>query len=64
MTPLPKKCTGDDPLVDVINRLIDCIRERTPKAGKAVTIAARNDGLEINAQPQIGGDDSPPTWLA
>jgi hypothetical protein len=64
MKPLPKKCTGDHPLVDVINRMIDCIEERTPLDGDTVKHDRTAHGFrpraKIPKQQATGGGD---VWL-
>lgn len=48
MRPLPKKATGTHPLVDVINQLIDCVRERTPLLGNNHKVDYLNNGFRIH----------------
>lgn len=61
-TPLPKKCTGDDPLVDVINRIIDCLKERTPIEGTAIKIRYGKDGYEVQSEGGSSEGDFEPVW--
>jgi hypothetical protein len=56
MTPLPKQFTGDDPLVDPLNRMLQNIRENQVLDGDSVKWERRNNGVRpVVRIPRIEG---------
>lgn len=66
MTPLPIEPAGDHPLVEVIRRLIRCLRERTPISGPNADVQRFAEGFRIEPKPPRGGGapgKDKPVWL-
>lgn len=53
-TPIPKPFTGSASLVDPLNRMEQCILERTPIAGNNITIDYTKFGFRIHGTPGGG----------
>ena len=63
---IPRKATGDHPLVTTINQIIDCLHSLKPIAGPGEIIQHTTRGVVRKVKPQRGGGGSSgdkPLWL-
>jgi hypothetical protein len=59
MKPLPHKATGTHPLVQTVNTIIDCLREREIIPGTTTEVHKTSQGTRIEAKGGSSGGKSP-----
>ena len=52
---IPRKATGDHPLVTTINQIIDCLHSLKPIAGPGEIVQHTTRGVVRKVKPQRGG---------